>query len=164
MWRMKDSSFQPARRYFACVKSRFEQIQANPLYKRRARCHPDLQMNTQTADSNTLLRARTQLEAVLRQQESSDPRGVDTGTLSRMLVHMDNIAKSVSASKDDHVNASKRLNDFANTVERMARIAAQPGTPRVGDPMTALVESLRSAGRELSNAGDPPSWARTPGG
>ena len=109
------------------------------------------------------MRARSQLEAVHRQQESNDPRGVDTGTLARMLVHMDNIARSVSASKDDHVNASKRLNDFANTIERMARTAAQPGTPRPGDPMSALMESLRAAGRELSNAGDPPSWARTPG-
>jgi len=119
-------------------------------------------MNTQTADSNTLLRARTQLEAVLREHESNDPRGVDTGTLARMLVHMDNIAKSVSASREDHVNASKRLNDFANTVERIARSAAQPSAPPVGDPMTALVESLRAAGRELSNAGDPPAWARVP--
>jgi hypothetical protein len=116
-------------------------------------------MNIQTADSNTLLRARTQLEAVLREHESSDPRGVDTGTLARMLVHMDNIAKSVSASRDDHVNASKRLNDFANTIERMARIAAQPGAPRTSNPMNDLVESLRAAGRELSNAGEPPSWA-----
>ena len=119
-------------------------------------------MNTQSADSNTLLRARTQLEAVLREHESNDPRGVDTGTLARMLVHMDNIAKSVSASREDHVNASKRLNDFANTVERIARSAAQPGSPRAGDPMSALVESLRTAARELSNAGDPPSWARVP--
>ena len=99
------------------------------------------------------------MQAVLRQQESSDPRGVDTGTLARMLVHMDNIAKSVSASRDDHVNASKRLNDFANTIERMARTSAQPGTPRPGDPLTELMESLRTAGRELSNAGEPPSWA-----
>ena len=116
-------------------------------------------MNIQTSDSNTLLRARTQLEAVLREHESSDPRGVDTGTLARMLVHMDNIAKSVSASRDDHVNASKRLSDFANTIERMARIAAQPGAPRTSSPMNDLVESLRAAGRELSNAGEPPSWA-----
>jgi hypothetical protein len=116
-------------------------------------------MSTSPADSNTLQRARTQLQGVLRAHESNDPRGVDTGTLARMLVHMDNIAKSVSASRDDHVNASKRLNDFANTVERMARTAAQPGTPRPGDPMSELVETLRVAARELSNAGNPPSWA-----
>jgi hypothetical protein len=119
-------------------------------------------MSTSPADSNTLQRARTQLQGVLRAHESNDPRGVDTGTLARMLVHMDNIAKSVSASRDDHVNASKRLNDFANTVERMARTAAQPGTPRPGDPMSELVETLRAAGRELSNAGSPPSWAGGP--
>jgi hypothetical protein len=105
------------------------------------------------------MRARNLLETVLRQQESSDPRGVDTGTLARMLVHMDNIAKSVSASSDDHVNASKRLNDFANTVERMERIAAQPGAARADTPMSMLVATLRAAGRELSNAGDPPTWA-----
>jgi hypothetical protein len=116
-------------------------------------------MNTPTDDSNTLLRARDLLQVVLRQHESSDPRGVDTGTLARMLVHMDNIAKSVSASRDDHVNASKRLNDFANTVERMERIAAQPGAPRADTPMSMLVTTLRAAGRELSNAGEPPSWA-----
>ncbi|MEO8062429.1 MAG: hypothetical protein ABI821_06755 [Pseudomonadota bacterium] len=116
-------------------------------------------MNTQTDDSNTLLRARNLLQAVLREQESNDPRGVDTGTLARMLVHMDNIAKSVSASRDDHVNASKRLNDFANTIERMERIATQPGAARADTPMSMLVATLRAAGRELSNAGDPPSWA-----
>ncbi len=116
-------------------------------------------MTTTAVDSNTLQRARTQLQGVLRAHETNDPRGVDTGTLARMLVHMDNIEKSVSASRDDHVNASKRLNDFANTVERMARTAAQPGTPRPGEPMSDLVETLRMAGRELSNAGNPPSWA-----
>jgi len=116
-------------------------------------------MNTPSVDSNTLLRARNLLEAVLREQESSDPRGVDTGTLARMLVHMDNIAKSVSASRDDHVNASKRLNDFANTIERMERISSQPGAPRSDTPMSMLVATLRAAGRELSNAGSPPTWA-----
>jgi hypothetical protein len=116
-------------------------------------------MNTQTDDSNTLLRARNLLQTVLREQESSDPRGVDTGTLARMLVHMDNIAKSVSASRDDHVNASKRLNDFANTIERMDRIATQPGAARVETKLSTLVTALRAAGRELSNAGEPPSWA-----
>ena len=100
-------------------------------------------MNTQPDGSNTLLRARDLLQAVLRQHETSDPRGVDTGTLARMLVHMDNIAKSVSASRDDHVNASKRLNDFANTVERMERIAAQPGAVRTDTP-------IEHAGRDLA--------------
>jgi hypothetical protein len=76
-----------------------------------------------------------------------------------MLVHMDNIAKSVSASRDDHVNASKRLNDFANTIERMDRIAAQPGAPRGETRLTTLMTTLRAAARELSNAGEPPSWA-----
>ena len=117
------------------------------------------QPNTQTDDSNTLLRACNLLQAVLREQESNDPRGVDTGTLARMLVHMDNIAKSVSASRDDHVNASKRLNDFANTIERMERIASQPGAARADTPMSMLVATLRAAGKELSNAGEPPSWA-----
>ena len=116
-------------------------------------------MNTQADDSNTLLRARTLLQAVLREQETRDPRGVDTGTLARMLVHMDNIAKSVSASRDDHLNASKRLVDFANTVERMERLASQPGAPRADTPMSMLSATLRAAGRELSNAGTPPSWA-----
>ena len=100
-------------------------------------------MNTQPDSSNTLLRARDLLQAVLRQHETSDPRGVDTGTLARMLVHMDNIAKSVSASRDDHVNASKRLNDFANTVERMERIAAQPGAVRTDTPIACWSDLAR---------------------
>lgn len=115
-----------------------------------------------TTDSNTLLRARTQLEAILQDHQTRDPRGVDTGTFARMLVHLDNIAKSVSASREDHVNASKRLNDFGNTVERIARIGAQPGAPIGGEPLSVLAETLRAASRELSNAGEPPSWAAVP--
>jgi len=112
-----------------------------------------------TSQPSPLQRARAQLQAIHHEHESIDPKGTDTGTLARMMVHMDNIEKSVSASMEDHVNASKRLLDFGNTVERMAKHLS-PSFPqgleaRMGD----LVDTLRAAGTALGGSGGPPAWA-----
>jgi soluble cytochrome b562 len=106
-----------------------------------------------------LAQAQNQLRAVLKHHQDRDPRGSDTGTLDRMLGHMKNIEKSVSASMQDHVNASKRLKDFADTVERMASRMTDVDQQSVIGHMRALAETLRGASTELSNAGAPPPWA-----
>jgi hypothetical protein len=115
--------------------------------------------STKAPLSNPLQRARSQMLAIHREHEAVDPKGSDTGTLARMLVHMENIEKSVMASMQDHVNASKRLLDFGNTIERMARNLS-PSFPRsLAGSMTELVESLREAGIALGNSSGPPAWA-----
>jgi transcriptional regulator GlxA family with amidase domain len=125
-----------------------------------ARLPLSLEMTTTKADSgNPLQRAREQMVAVHREHESVDPKGSDTGTLARMLVHMGNIEKSVTASMQDHVNASKRLLDFGNAIERMARNLSPSFPKTLGASMGELVESLREAGLALGSSSGPPSWA-----
>jgi soluble cytochrome b562 len=106
-----------------------------------------------------LIEAQRQLRIVLEHQQERDPRGSETGTLTRMLVHMQNIEKSVTSSMEDHVNASKRLKDFADSIQRMTDGLSSTPNEKIGDTMRALVTTLREAAIALSNAGAPPSWA-----
>ena len=77
-------------------------------------------MNTELArQPNPVETARNLLRVVFKHEQARDPRGSDAGTLERMLGHLHNIEKSVTASMEDHVNASKRLRDFAETLDRM---------------------------------------------
>lgn len=82
---------------------------------------------------------------------------IDAGSVERMLVHITNINSSVLASTQDHVNASKRLNDFALTLERIARKAVPPNEELV-TAMTAVVDDLRLASQELAGANAIPNW------
>ena len=116
-------------------------------------------MNTEIArQPNPVEHARNLLRAVFKNEQSRDPRGSDAGTLERMLGHLHNIEKSVTASMEDHVNASKRLRDFAETLERMKeRLAASH--PEHAMQIGALITSLRKASSELGASGAPPAWA-----
>jgi len=82
---------------------------------------------------------------------------IDAGSVTRMAVHITNINSSVLASTDDHVNASKRLNDFAVTLARMAK-NSQPPNPLLTDRMSAVANHLRFASKELAGATSIPPW------
>ena len=77
------------------------------------------------------------------------PHFLDQGSLGRMLVHVDNIGRSVIASTQDHVNAAKRLNDFALIFARVARNSEPSGGP-LADRLTSVSENLRAASEQLS--------------
>lgn len=81
----------------------------------------------------------------------------DDGSVRRMLVHISNINISVLASTQDHVNASKRLNDFAITLDRMAKKSALPNDV-LKDRMTAIAMNLRAASEELARSDAVPNW------
>jgi hypothetical protein len=85
---------------------------------------------------------------------------IDAGTLRRMLVHLSNINVSVLASTQDHVNASKRLNDFALTLTRMAKNSELPNDV-LTSRMTLAATALRAASDELARSDAVPNW-RTP--
>ena len=108
---------------------------------------------------NPVEQARNLLRIVFKYEQARDPRGTDTGSLERMLGHLHNIEKSVTASMQDHVNASKRLRDFAETLERMKeRLGAGPHQEQANQ-LTNLITVLRRASTELGVAGAPPPWA-----
>jgi len=89
-------------------------------------------MNTELArQPNPVEQARNLLRAVFKHEQARDPRGSDAGTLERMLGHLHNIEKSVTASMEDHVNASKRLRDFAVKF-RTAHSRPEPGDESPG--------------------------------
>ena len=74
-----------------------------------------------------------------------------------MLVHISNINLSVLGSTQDHVAASKRLNDFAFTLDRMARKSEQPNDV-LRARMTAVAMNLRAASEQLARADAVPNW------
>jgi hypothetical protein len=117
-------------------------------------------MNSELArQPNPVEQARNLLRVVFKHEQARDPRGSDAGTLERMLGHLHNIEKSVTASMEDHVNASKRLRDFAETLERMKeRLSTAPHQEQVSQ-INALIASLRKTSAELGASGAPPAWA-----
>jgi hypothetical protein len=116
-------------------------------------------MNSELArQPNPVEQARNLLRIIFKYEQARDPRGTDTGSLERMLGHLHNIEKSVTASMQDHVNASKRLRDFAETLERMRERLAGPHHDQ-GDQIGALIMLLRKASTELGSSGAPPAWA-----
>jgi len=117
-------------------------------------------MNSELArQPNPVEQARNLLRLVFKHEQTRDPRGSDAGTLERMLGHLHNIEKSVTASMEDHVNASKRLRDFAETLERMKeRLSTGPHQDQ-SSQIGALIMLLRKASTELGGSGAPPPWA-----
>jgi len=116
-------------------------------------------MNSEIArQPNPVEQARNLLRALYKAEQARDPRGTDTGSLERMLGHLHNIEKSVTASMQDHVNASKRLRDFAETLERM-KDRLSGGPEEQGYQIGALIQLLRKASIELGSSGAPPAWA-----
>ena len=117
-------------------------------------------MNSELArQPNPVEQARNLLRIIFKYEQARDPRGTDTGSLERMLGHLHNIEKSVTASMQDHVNASKRLRDFAETLERMRERLANGPHQDHGDQIGALIMLLRKASTELGSSGAPPAWA-----
>jgi hypothetical protein len=117
-------------------------------------------MNAEMArQPNPVEQARNLLRTIFKYEQSRDPRGTDTGSLERMLGHLHNIEKSVTTSMQDHVNASKRLRDFAETLERMKERLSNSPHEEQGNQIGALIVVLRKASAELGTAGAPPAWA-----
>ena len=108
---------------------------------------------------NPVEQARNLLRAIFKHEQARDPRGTDAGSLERMLGHLHNIEKSVTASMQDHVNASKRLNDFAETLERMKDRLVTEDQPDQIHQFGMLIQLLRKASFELGKSGAPPPWA-----
>jgi len=95
------------------------------------------------------------LEAATRQMRNlcaageTLPSWLDAGSVGRILVHVDNIGRSVAASVQDHVNAAKRLNDFAVTFARFAKNSEPPDGP-LAARLISVSNNLRAASEELS--------------
>jgi uncharacterized protein YukE len=107
-------------------------------------------MTDTTKTVNALAQAEAQLREICeRKDQFATP--IDTGSLGRMLVHIQNINRSISESTRDHVNAAKRLTDFAVTLGRMAN-RSTPASEDLAARMQALAEILRTAGAELASA------------
>ncbi len=79
------------------------------------------------------------------------PSWLDARAVRRMLVHVDNIGRSVTASMQDHVNAAKRLNDFASIFARFAK-NSQPPHEALAVRLASVSVNLRAASEELSRA------------
>lgn len=74
----------------------------------------------------------------------------DAGSVRRILVHVENIGRTVTASMEDHVNAAKRLNDFAATFARFAKNSEMDAALAVR--LISVTDNLRAASGELSRA------------
>jgi hypothetical protein len=114
-------------------------------------------MTDNLKNTNPLENAESQLlEICERHEQFGTP--IDTGSLGRMAVHIRNISRSVGESTRDHANAAKRLADFATTLGRIAKNSS-PGSEELARRMSALAETLRTAGNELATASADPAWA-----
>jgi len=98
---------------------------------------------------NPLVGAISQLRSICQgpQQMTS---ATDCGSVARITAHVTNINASVVESTRDHANASKRLNDFATTLTRMARDTAQGDN--LASRMHLVAASLRSASAKLADS------------
>jgi hypothetical protein len=82
-------------------------------------------------------------------QSGPHPSWFDAGSVGRMLVHIDNIGRSVTTSSQDHVNAAKRLNDFAVVFARFAK-NSEPTDGSFAVRLTSVSDNLRAASTKLS--------------
>lgn len=105
---------------------------------------------------NPLDAATSQMRNLSRDHESLPP-SFNHGSLDRILVHIENISRSVTESTQDHVNAAKRLNDFALIFARLAK-DSEPSNGALAERMTSVSDNLRSASEELSGADAIPKW------
>lgn len=109
------------------------------------------------ASQNPLELAVSQLRSICDDRERL--RAFDAGSVERMAVHITNINHSVLASMQDHVNAAKRLNDFAATLDRIARNADEDDGG-LASQMTVVASNLRAASAQLASADAIPDWRR----
>ena len=109
-----------------------------------------------TNSDNPLEAAASQMRNLCDSGESLPPL-LSHGSLGRMLIHVDNIGRSVVASTIDHVNAAKRLNDFAVIFARVASNSAPADRP-LAKRLTSVSDNLRAASEQLSRTDSIPRW------
>lgn len=114
---------------------------------------------TDASKLSSIAQADYHLREIVKYQQGLDATSSDARMLQGMLVHLENIQKSVKASSEDHVNAVKRLKDFSLTLEKMSPRLSSPPHESMGSRMTSLVAALRRASAELADTGTPPAWA-----
>jgi hypothetical protein len=110
---------------------------------------------------NPLNHAEAQLREICKSHARLDD-AIDAGALNRMLVHIRNINASVCSSTRDHVNAAKRLSDFAATLGRMAGKSTSIDADlaaRIGN----VAATLRDAGADIADGTAMPRWAAPAG-
>jgi hypothetical protein len=112
------------------------------------------------AIENPLELAEAQLREICERHEEFETP-IDTASLGRMIVHISNINRSVSTSTRDHVNAAKRLTDFAMTLDRIVK-QAPPSDDGLATRINSLAETLKVTGAELAGATTIPRWAQSP--
>ena len=105
---------------------------------------------------NPLDSAIDQLHGICRDRELLQS-SIDAGSLRRMAVHITSINFAVLASTEDHVNAAKRLNDFAFTLARVAK-NSDPPNETLTARMTSIANILRTVSAELSGSDTIPNW------
>jgi hypothetical protein len=103
---------------------------------------------TQKAE-NPLDAAEAQLREICEHHEQFQPP-LDKSALGRMMVHVQNINRSVNESTRDHVNAAKRLTDFAMTLTRLSKNSV-PTSGEAAQRIRSLADTLRSAGADLAS-------------
>ena len=111
--------------------------------------------DTTQTQTNPLDHAEVQLREICESHSQFD-EAIDTGSLNRMLVHIRNINASVSTSTRDHVNAAKRLSDFATTLGRLA--TKSPLDAELATRISNLAGTLRDAGAEIASGAAMPRW------
>jgi len=109
-----------------------------------------------SAFDNPLEAAASELRTLCRNPGALPPP-FDAGTVGRILVHITNINRSVVASTQDHVNAAKRLNDFALIFTRLGRASAPPNG-ELAARLSSVADNLRAASGELAGADAIPNW------
>jgi len=133
-------------------------VNQRPLpYDSAAKSCNDAQMAaTASAFDNPLEAAARQLSDISHDREHLPP-SFGPACVGRMVVHIRNINRSVIASTQDHVNAAKRLNDFALVLARVAGASA-PANGELAVCMTSVAENLRAAREQLAGADAIPKW------
>jgi hypothetical protein len=98
---------------------------------------------------NPLQAAASQIRSLCDDGEAL-PSWLDAGSVRRILVHVDNISRSVTTSMQDHVNAAKRLNDFAGIFARFAENSETDSA--LAARLISVSDNLRAASGRLARA------------
>ena len=93
-----------------------------------------------------------QLEAGVPGSHAQTP-----ASLTRILVHIENIQKVADQPSEDPANAVKRLRDFANTIERLDLNGED--LAKAQDIRSQLVAELRLAADQLCDQGAGTTWS-----
>jgi len=100
--------------------------------------------------------ARTLLGELIERMQADPSAGQTTGTLRRILVHVENIQKAVEQSVEDPANAIRRLRDFANAIERLGKNETSVDRRDLHD---RLIAALRNSADGVDRPGAQTGWA-----